>query len=66
MYFTFSSTRDYGVELVGLNQPQVWMAAFDPAKAKMNLDPSSSSFWMPFQDVNSHNHIAQWTATFIP
>jgi Tol biopolymer transport system component len=66
MYFTFSSTRDYGIELVAANQPQVWMAAFDPAKAKMNLDPSSSSFWMPFQDVKSHNHIAQWTATFIP
>jgi hypothetical protein len=32
----------------------------------MNVDPSSSSFWMPFQDVKSHNHIAQWTATFIP
>jgi hypothetical protein len=66
LYFTFSSTRDYGIELVGLTQPQVWMAAFDPAKAKMNLDPSSTAFWMPFQDVNSHNHIAQWTATFIP
>ena len=68
MYFTFSSTRDYGIEIVAANpvQPQIWMAAFDPAKAKMNLDPSSSSFWMPYQDVGSHNHIAQWTATFIP
>lgn len=66
MYFTFSSTRDYGIELVSAKQPQVWMAAFDPAKAKMNVDPSSSAFWMPFQDVKSHNHIAQWTATFIP
>jgi len=66
MYFTFSSERDYGIELVAAKQPQVWMAAFDPAKAMMNVDPSSSSFWMPFQDVKSHNHIAQWTATFIP
>jgi hypothetical protein len=66
MYFTFSSTRDYGIELVGANQPQVWMAAFDPAKAQANMDPSAAGFWMPFQDVKSHNHIAQWTATFIP
>jgi Tol biopolymer transport system component len=66
MYLTFSSTRDYGIELVGANQPQIWMAAFDPAKAQMNLDPSAAAFWMPYQDVKSHNHIAQWTATFIP
>ncbi len=74
MYLTFSSTRDYGIEILQPNpptqqnplQPQVWMAAFDPAKAQMNLDPSSSAFWMPYQDVKSHNHIAQWTATFIP
>ncbi len=74
MYFTFSSTRNYGIEILQPNpptqqnplQPQVWMAAFDPAKATMNVDPSSTAFWMPFQDVKSHNHIAQWTATFIP
>ncbi len=68
MYFTFSSTRDYGIEIVGANppQPQIWMAAFDPAKAAAGTDPSSSAFWMPYQDVKSHNHIAQWTATFIP
>jgi len=33
MYFTFSSTRDYGIEIVQnpmALQPQVWMAAFDP------------------------------------
>jgi hypothetical protein len=66
LYFTFSSTRDYGIELVSAKQPQVWMAAFDPAKAMQNVDPSSTAFWMPFQDVKSHNHIAQWTETFIP
>jgi hypothetical protein len=69
MYFTFSSTRDYGIEIVQnpmALQPQVWMAAFDPAKAMTNVDPSFSAFWMPYQDVKSHNHIAQWTATYIP
>jgi hypothetical protein len=69
MYFTFSSTRDYGIEIIQQSnalQPQVWMAAFDPAKAAMNVDPSFTAFWMPYQDVKSHNHIAQWTATYIP
>jgi hypothetical protein len=71
MYFTFSSVRDYGIELVqpatlSMKSPQIWMAAFDPTAAKANMDPSSVSFWMPFQDVKSHNHIAQWTSTVIP
>ncbi len=68
MYFTYSSTRDYGIEIVAANpvQPQIWMAAFDPAKATAGTDPSGAGFWMPYQDVKSHNHIAQWTATFIP
>ncbi len=66
LYFTFSSTRDYGVELVGVSQPQIWMAAFDPQKAAAGLDASSVSFWMPYQDVKSHNHIAQWTTTIVP
>jgi WD40 repeat protein len=70
MYLTYSSVRDYGIEIVQASlpslQPQIWMAAFDPAKAAMGVDPSSTAFWMPFQDVKSHNHIAQWTATFIP
>ncbi len=74
MYLTFSSVRDYGIEVIQPNpptqqnplQPQVWMAAFDPKKAMANMDPSSAAFWLPFQDVKAHNHIAQWTATFIP
>ena len=72
MYFTFSSTRDYGIEVLNsattpdMWSPQVWMAAFDPAKAAAGTDPSGAGFWMPYQDVKSHNHIAQWTATFIP
>ena len=72
MYFTFSSTRDYGIEVINSTlpanmwSPQIWMAEFDPVKAQANTEPSASAFWMPYQDVTSHNHIAQWTATFIP
>ena len=25
------------------------------------VDTSFSAFWLPFQDLTSHNHIAQWT-----
>jgi WD40-like Beta Propeller Repeat len=40
-------------------QPQLWMAAvnLDPG-AK---DPSYTGFWLPFQDVKTHNHTPQWT-----
>ena len=64
-YFTFSSKRDYGVEIAGKNQPQIWMAAFDPSTAQAGGDPSSAPFWLPFQDPATNNHIAQWTETIV-
>jgi hypothetical protein len=62
-YFTYSSTRDYGIELVGVAAPQIWMATFNPQGTA--ADPSSVPFWMPYQDVKSHNHIAQWTTQIV-
>jgi hypothetical protein len=43
-------------------QPQIWMAAVivDPSPALDATDRSFPAFWLPFQDVNSHNHTAQW------
>jgi TolB protein len=38
------------------------MIAFDPQKAKAGQDPSLGSFWFPYQDINSGNHIAQWVS----
>ncbi|HEY7955363.1 MAG TPA: hypothetical protein VII38_08720 [Polyangia bacterium] len=69
-YFTFSSQRDYGIELGSLNpqnpnRPQVWMAAFDPTVASSKADPSTVPFWLPFQDVTTNNHIAQWTQQIV-
>jgi hypothetical protein len=29
-------------------------------------DRSFPAFWLPFQDVNSHNHSAQWVETVPP
>ncbi len=47
------------------NQPQIWMAAINLSTAEFNMDPSFPAFWLPFQDVTAHNHIAQWTETVV-
>lgn len=60
MWFTFSSRRAYGLYTNGTTAPQLWMAAFDVNRANAGEDPSFSAFWLPFQDLESGNHIAQW------
>jgi hypothetical protein len=43
-------------------QPQLWMAAVDVTQAEVNAqDPSKVGFWLPFQDITTHNHTPQWT-----
>jgi hypothetical protein len=65
MWLTISSVRDYGFRVTtdssGGHVRQLWIVAFDPAKAKAGLDPSFAPVWLPFQDVASSNHIGQWT-----
>jgi hypothetical protein len=39
---------------------QLWMTAIDPAKIAAGQDGSYPSFWLPFQDMGSGNHIGQW------
>jgi hypothetical protein len=63
-WFTVSSRRPVG--LLGQGNPQVWMAAFYPDKAQAGQDPASPLFWLPFQDLASPNHIAQWTQMVVP
>ena len=66
MYWvTVSSTRNFGVRLVGANRPQIWMTPFFPAKSAANTDPSNASFRLPFQNIGSNNHIAQWTEQIV-
>jgi len=60
-WITVSSTRDFGVRLVGDHRPQIWMTPFFPGRADAQQDPSSASFRLPFQNIDSNNHIAQWT-----
>ena len=62
MYWvTVSSKRTFGVRLVAGNQPQIWMAPFFPDRAGAAGDPSEVAFRLPFQNITSNNHIAQWT-----
>jgi WD40-like Beta Propeller Repeat len=45
-------------------QPQIWMAAINLSTAELHpADPSFPAFWLPFQDMTTHNHTAQWTTT---
>jgi hypothetical protein len=60
MWVTFASRRAYGLRLASGQNAQIWMAAFDPDAAKAGKDPSFAAFWLPFQEMNSGNHIAQW------
>jgi hypothetical protein len=47
-------------------QPQIWMAAISLDDLAAGKDPSFPAFWLPFQDVTAHNHIAQWVDMIVP
>lgn len=59
-WLTFSSARAYGLRLADNQQVQLWMVAVDLSKAQAGKDPSFPAFWLPFQDISTGNHIAQW------
>ena len=61
MWLTFSSARPYGLRLAAGQKTQLWMVAFDPAKIANGLDPTFPAFWLPFQNINTGNHIGQWS-----
>ena len=42
------------------------MVAIDPAKVAVGDDPSYAAFCLPFQDLTTSNHIAQWTQVVVP
>jgi hypothetical protein len=46
-------------------QPQLWMAAINVTQSEVMTstvpDPSNVAFWLPFQDITTHNHTPQWT-----
>lgn len=64
-YLTFSSMRPYGVRIPAGGRPQIWMTPFFPRRAEAGQDPTGPAFRVPFQDVNTGNHIAQWTQAVV-
>ncbi len=63
VWVTFASARAYGLRLPENSGVQLWMAAIDLNKAQNGQDPSFPAFWLPFQDIKSGNHIAQWVTS---
>jgi hypothetical protein len=64
-WITFSSSRQYGLRTPPSGGVLLWMAAID-LDAPFTADPSSVAFALPFQDLTTSNHIAQWTDTTVP
>ena len=72
VWMTFSSTRKFGLRTPPTSSSDesssstwLWMVAIDPDKVAAGQDPSYPAFALPFQDLASSNHIAQWTEEIV-
>lgn len=69
MWITFASRRHYGLRTPGAlgdtRSTWLWMVAIDPAKVARGEDPSFSAFCLPFQAIDTSNHIGVWTTTAV-
>jgi hypothetical protein len=74
LWFTVSSQRRAGLRkffpnpsVVGdpATQQTLWMFAIDPAKVLAGQDGSFTGFFLPFQDMKTSNHMAQWTQKIV-
>ena len=65
LWATFSSKRRYGLYKDNGNL-YIWMFAVDPGAASGAGDPSYAAFCLPFQALDTSNHIAQWTEQAVP
>ena len=45
-------------------QPKLWMAAINLTEGQGG-DPSFPAFFLPYQDISTHNHTPQWTQEVI-
>jgi hypothetical protein len=65
LWATFSSKRRYGLYPDNGNL-YIWMFAVDPGSTTGGADPSYAAFCLPFQALDTSNHIAQWTEQAVP
>jgi Tol biopolymer transport system component len=66
MWMSFSSRRRYGLRAPAGDNQLLWMAAVDPDAVMAGEDGSFAAFALPFQDLATSNHIAQWTTQIVP
>lgn len=66
MWMTFSSRRRYGLRPPVGNNQLLWMVAIDPDAILAGRDGSHPPFALAFQDLQTSNHIAQWTRRVVP
>jgi hypothetical protein len=65
LWLTFSSTRQYGLRSPVGAGTLLWMVAVDPDAFERGEDPSYAAFALPFQDLETSNHIAQWATEVV-
>ncbi len=59
-WIAWATRRAYGLRYGEGSVMQIWMAAFDPTLAASGSLPTHRAFRLPFQNIASGNHIAQW------
>ena len=66
-WMTFSSRRAYGLRTTNPEDGRqlLWMVAVDPDRIAVGADGSYPAFALPFQDIDTSNHMAQWTREFV-
>jgi hypothetical protein len=69
-FLTVSSKRDYGFLLRNSTNPlqlaQLWMSAIELSRLAVSgsdalADPSLPPLWIPYQDIDTRNHLGFWT-----
>lgn len=63
-WMTFSSTRKYGLRSPPGSGTLLWLVAVD-LDAPAGTDASYPALALPFQDLATSNHIAQWTTQVV-
>lgn len=58
LWLSFSSRRPYGVR--GGTNAQIWMVPVEINSLEKGLDSGYPPLRLPFQELNTGNHIAQW------
>jgi hypothetical protein len=62
-WVAWATSRGYGLRYGDHAIMQIWMAAFDPTLAASGAEPTHPAFRLPFQNITTGNHIAQWVTS---